>query len=257
MKLSVTGPVWALAVVGLLWGNVLGQISETNVPPSERLLQQELKQQQLRSTTQRVGDQLGSILAEFERNGISGEDVKVLRAIRGVLGKLTEKDMEKVVQLLQQTREAKDAGASTKTATDAYAGQKMIITQLNQLVLEYQRQQALYELSLRFKEFANRESTLMWQGVQLAKRTEGRPATSFSEEQQNSLRMLQIDQEPMKDEVLPVIGKLEKLAKEISDGPAMARPKSALQQAKQGGLLPSLDAAVDDLRVAKLVSATG
>src|SRR6266705_4698269 len=122
MKLSVTGPVWALAVVGLLWGNVLGQISETNVPPNERLLQQELKQQQLRTTTQRVGEQLGSILAEFERNGISGEDVKVLRAIRGVLGKLTEKDMEKVVQLLQQSRHGEGA-ASTKNATDAYAGQ--------------------------------------------------------------------------------------------------------------------------------------
>src|SRR2546423_15077255 len=51
------------------------------------ILQQELKQQQIRSTTQRVGDQLESIIAEFERNGIGGEDVKVLRAIRRGLGK--------------------------------------------------------------------------------------------------------------------------------------------------------------------------
>src|SRR3954471_8100678 len=106
MKCFVTRSFRALAVVVLLGWKVLGQPAETNAPPSERLLQQELKQQQLRTTTQRVGEQLGSILAEFERNGISGEDVKVLRAIRGVLGKLTEKDTEKVVQLLQQTREA-------------------------------------------------------------------------------------------------------------------------------------------------------
>jgi len=257
MNLSVTRFLWVLAAVCLLWGDAFGQLVETNVPPNERLLQQELKQQQLRTTTQRVGEQLGSILAEFERNGISGEDVKVLRAIRGVLGKLTEKDMEKVVQLLQQTREAKDAGASTKTATDAYAGQKMIITQLNQLVLEYQRQQALYELSLRFKEFANRESGFMWQAVQLARITEGRQPNSFNEEQQNMLRLLQIDQEPIKDEVQPVIGQLEKLAKEIQDGPAMERPKAALQQIKEGKLMPSLEAALEDLKVAKLGSATG
>src|ERR1043166_3664192 len=194
--------------------------------PSDRFLQQEQKQQQIRNTTQRVGEQLGAIIAEFDRNGISGEDVKVLRAIRSVLGKLTEKDMEKVLQLLQQSRQARDTAASTKTATDAYAGQKMIVTQLNQLVLEYQRQQALYELSLRFKEFAARESTFMWQAVQLAKRTEGRQANSLSEEQQNSLRLLQIDQEPIKDEVLPVIRKLEKLAREIKEGPAMSDRKS-------------------------------
>lgn len=248
--------IGALAAGGLLGWGLPCQAAESTPPPNERLLQQELKQQQIRTTTQRVGDQLASIINEFDRNGIGGEDVKVLRAIRGVLGKLTDKDMDKVVQLLQQTRQS-EGSASTKNATDAYAGQKMIITQLNQLVLEYQRQQALYELSLRFKEFANRESTFMWQAVQLAKKTEGRQANSFSEEQQNTLRMLQIDQEPIKDELLPVIGKLEKLAKEINDGPTMERPKAALQQIKQGGLVPSLDSAVEDLRTAKLLSATG
>ena len=142
-------------------------------------------------------------------------------------------------------------------ATEAYAGQKMIITQLNQLVLEYQRQQALYELSLRFKEFANRESAFMWQAVQLAKKTEGRQPSSFSEEQLNTLRLLQIDQEPIKDEAIPVIGKLEKMAQEIKDGPAMERCKSALQQVTDGKLLSSLDGAVEDLRASKLLSATG
>src|SRR5947207_3000078 len=82
---------------------------------------------------------------------------------------------------------------------------------------------------------------------QLGKKTDGRQQNSFSEEQQNSLRLLQIDQEPIKDEVLPVIGKLEKLAKEINDGPTAERPKAALQQIKEGGLLLSLDAAVEDL----------
>ena len=41
-------------------------------------------------------------------NGISGEDVKVLHAIRGVLDKLSEKDMAKVLDYLQQSRAATD-----------------------------------------------------------------------------------------------------------------------------------------------------
>ena len=111
-------------------------------PANDRILQQELKQQQLRTTTQRVGDQLEAIIAEFDRNGIAGEDVKVLKAIRAVLGKLTAKDMERVIAFLQESRAANDPTAATQKASDAYAGQKTIITQLKQLVLEYQRQDA-------------------------------------------------------------------------------------------------------------------
>src|SRR5712675_1010161 len=92
-----------LAVVGSFVSSLHAQVaSKTNA--NDQILQQELKQQQIRTTTQRVGDQLENIIAEFDRNGIAGEDVKVLRAIRGVLGRLTEKDMDKVLSFLQQAR---------------------------------------------------------------------------------------------------------------------------------------------------------
>src|SRR5438046_4431464 len=87
-------------------------------PANDRILQQELKQQQLRTTTQRVGDQLEAIIAEFDRNGIAGEDVKVLKAIRAVLGKLTAKDMERVIAFLQESRAANDPTAATQKASD-------------------------------------------------------------------------------------------------------------------------------------------
>ena len=96
MNTSVTRLLRALAGICFLLEAVCGRCAETSgssLQPNP-ILQQEQKQQQIRSTTQRVGEQLAAILAEFDRNGISGEDVKVLRAIRGVLGKLTEKDME-------------------------------------------------------------------------------------------------------------------------------------------------------------------
>src|SRR3954447_25543329 len=223
----------------------------------EGILQQELKQQQLRSTTQRVGDQLASIIGEFERNGISGEDVKVLRAIRGVLGKLTEKDMEKVIQFLQVARTTEDSKAASRNEADAYAGQKTIITQLKQLVLEYQRQQALYDISIRLKELANRQSANMWLGVWLAKTTEGRQLTAYDEGQKNNLRIQEIDQGNIKEEVALVLAQLEKIAKTITDGPIAERPKAALQQVKEGGVSPALDSAVEELKGGKLLSATG
>ena len=104
MNTSASRLLWALAAAGLLFCAAWAKGAETTASPTDRILQQELKQQQIRSTTQRVKEQLGAIIAEFDRNGIGGEDVKVLRAIRSVLGKLTEKDMEKVLQLLQQSR---------------------------------------------------------------------------------------------------------------------------------------------------------
>jgi len=143
MKTSARRWIGFAAALLLVTAAVPAQVA----PSNDRILQQELKQQQIRTTTQRVGDQLASIIAEFDRNGIAGEDVKVLRAIRGVLGKLTDKDMDKVLAFLQEARMSSDPNASTRKASDAYAGQKTIITQLKQLVLEYQRQQALYEIS--------------------------------------------------------------------------------------------------------------
>src|SRR5262245_29542847 len=232
--------------------------AQTPVPSTtDPILQQELKQQQIKNTTQRVGDQLSAIISEFDRNAISGEDVKVLRAIRGVLGTLSEQDMKLVLEYLQRSRDANDPGASAKQATEAYARQKTIKVKLDALVAEYKRQAELYELSLRFKEFAKRQTAYMWQAVDLARRSENKPLTSLSECQQADLRLVQIDQEPMKDEALRYIAQLERITKDNTDGPTAQRPKEALRQANEGGLLAALESANEELKVAKLLSATG
>ena len=237
--------------------------SPANASPNSQtdsLLQQELKQQQLKTTTKRVGDQLEAIVAEFDRNGIQGEDVKVLRAIRSVLDRLTQQDMEKVIGFLQQTRAASDNNASAKHATEAFAGQKTIVVQLQQLVLEYQRQQALYEISLRLKELANRQSANMWLGVGLAKSVGDKAGFSaYDENQRINLRYQQSEQNPLKDEVAAILKKLERVANEMTEGPSADRPKAALQQAKDGGLTPSLESAASELQenTLKLLSAIG
>jgi hypothetical protein len=257
MKLNLSLLGWACVI----W---LAAPARGGEPPgagtADPVLTQEIKQQQIKSTTKKVGDQLEGIIAEFDRNGIAGEDVKVLRAIRSVIDRLSEQDMQKVIGFLQQARAATDAAASAKQATEAYAGQKMIIVQLQQLVLEYQRQQALYEISLRLKELASRQSANMWLGVGLAKSTEGKSGFSaFDENQKISLRYQQSEQTPLREETAGILKKLERLAQEIQDGVAAERPRAAVQQAREGGLLPALDAASGELREdnLKLLSAIG
>src|SRR4051812_25532790 len=112
-------PKHFLCVFVFLLASAMFALAE--VPRGDRLLQSELKQQQIQRTTQRVGDQLSAIIGEFERNGIAGEDVKVLRAIRTVLNRLSEKEMAQVVTLLQQARTASDDNASKKNVIEAYS----------------------------------------------------------------------------------------------------------------------------------------
>ena len=231
--------------------------AENSSPRGDRLLQSELKQQQIQRTTQRVGDQLSSIIDEFERNGITGEDVKVLRAIRLVLGRLSEKEMTQVITLLQQAQKAPDDSNAKRDVTDAYSGQKTIIMQMKQLLLEYQRQQALYEMSIMLRGLAARQSANMRVGVWLARQTESRQINHFSEDEKRYLQQQEIDQVALKDEIGLVLNKLDKLSRESDGTPAGERPRAALEQAKNGGLLTALEGSVEDLKTAKLLSATG
>src|SRR5258706_1939020 len=85
-----------------------------DAPPAgiDPLIQKEFKQQQIRTTTQKLAEQLGDLTSEFDRNGIGGDDLQVLRSIRAVLGNLTDQQMEQVINLLQQARSVGDASSS-------------------------------------------------------------------------------------------------------------------------------------------------
>src|SRR5438067_8520212 len=82
-----------------LWG-ILPAFSAPAAAPAidQRVRESERKQQMIRTSTQHIGEDLASIITEFENNGMGeGEDVKVLRAIKSVLGKLSDKEMARVI----------------------------------------------------------------------------------------------------------------------------------------------------------------
>ena len=222
----------------------------------DRILQSELKQQQIRSTTQRVNDQLAAIVGEFERNGIGGEDVGVLKSIQSVLGHLSEKEMAKIVDMLQEARSATDPNAARRRLLDADSGQKNIIVKLKQLMDEYKRQQALFDLSMRFAQLAERQNLNMKEAIWLESLVRGKTVDRYEEAQQIPWRQQVINQEAIRDEVKLALARLDDLIKQ-ADSASMDRAKAAKHLATNGRLEPYLEATLTDLNGGRILSAAG
>jgi signal recognition particle subunit SEC65 len=238
-----------LAAGVLVLGAIAGRPPSAATEPAaqaDRLRQSEVKQQMIRTQTGKVSEMLGFLVNEFERNGIGGDDVQILKAIQSVLGGLTDKEMHLVIGLLQEARSAGDPLAARKSVVNAYSGQKNIIVQLRQVLLEYQRRIALYEISLRLEQLAVRQDGNMKTTVRLAKETDNRKVQDYNEGQKSTLQVQQIEEQSLKEETRLVVSRLETIAKE-SDAATAERLKEALQKAKDGQLEPSLATAVEDL----------
>ena len=67
------------AVLRMVFMLCLSAWSSLAAPAEDPLQQQSTKQELIKTSTSRVGVQLDQILTEFDLNGISGEDVKILQ----------------------------------------------------------------------------------------------------------------------------------------------------------------------------------
>lgn len=249
----------------VIWGIVLFLSTElvfsqeTNVkstPSTERILQSEIKQQQIRSSTQRVGEQLKTIIEEFERNGITGEDIQVLKSVESVLGELSDRDMLRIIELLQQARLIPDYTASQTRMLEAFSTQKSIIIKLKQLLDEFKKQQALYELSILFNRLAERQNANLKEAVALEPLIQNRSIDKLSDSQKVPLQVQSTEQEFIKEESMLAISKLETLARDTTTATA-EYPGKGLDIVAKTDLKNLLQKAVDDLRSARLYSAIG
>ena len=235
----------------LLW-LVLGaavSIRAADLAPSDeqqQIQQQETRQEQIKASTRRIAEQLDSLIAEFQRNGIAGDDVKILSGIRSVLGRLSEKDMARVVVLLQQAREKTDA-TSRQKVTAAYSGQKGIILQLRHLLLEFQRQQALQDLAARFEELANKQTLNLKEASSLADLKASARRNVSNERQALSLQLQEIQQTAIRDESEVTLNLAQKIIRD-GEGDIAATASTVVQKAQNEQLLPGLAQAVKDLK---------
>jgi hypothetical protein len=216
-------------------------------PINQRVRESERRQQMIRTQTQRIGEELGAIIAEFDNNGLGqGEDVKVLRAIKNVLGKLSDKEMARIIELLGAAR-GDDASTSRSKVAQAFGGQKTVVVELRQLLLEYERQQELYALSMRFAQLANRQNGNLKDAKRLVRSSGNKRVDSFDENQKISLTVQKDEQLAIRDEAMGVINRLGVLAKD-SDSATAERLTASLESAQKNKIEDSLRNAADELK---------
>ncbi len=231
-------------------GALLAQVAPDSLRQSESL------QQQIRGRTSEVAGSIKTIISEFQRNGLGdAEEVHTLVAISGVLDKLTAEEMSRVVDLLQQARSGEDAGAARRNVTDAYTSQKVIIAQLGQLLIEYERQQELYRLSQQIETLAERQDGNLKAVIRLAREAGRTTPSQYTAEQQMSFEVQKNEQAALKQEIAQAIQKIETLA-ETADGETARRLKDAVRQARQKNLEQLAGAAEEDLNTGNLFRAT-
>lgn len=217
---------------------------------SPRLQSQELRQAHLQRLTGRVDRRLSTIIDEFERNGLTGIDVRVLKSIDTVLENLTLQEMSDIVESLSLAQQ--QATSPQRHAVSAFVGQKSVLLQLHQIQLEYQRQLALNALSLRFQELGDRQTVNLHDDVAFVFRKGDN--RHFSNEDRIALRMQQTEQHSLNDETAML---LDRLASMIDGSPDDTRSAQAVTFAHDARLVPIMQASLDDLDKDRLMSSAG
>ena len=217
------------------------------------LIRQEVQQGNIGASLGRVARQLDAVIEEYDRNGLEGDDVDTLKRFRGMLNNLTRSEVTKIVKQLEQARLLK--AENNQNAFGAFAGQKQVTVQLEQIYLEWQRQQIFRELSSRFNRLAGTQRSNMQRTVEMYNKMAESSAYRYRDESKIDLRIQELDQAGINDEAGTLIKKLEELNEKLDAG-VDPRPKLAMEKIT-AELNPALDGALADLKGSKLASAAG
>jgi trimeric autotransporter adhesin len=223
--------------------------------PADQLRTQESHEQQLRSQTQTIAQQIDLIISEFDRNGMGhGQDVKTLRSIRAVLGELSDEQMQKVIVLLQQARGASDGGLTDEK--QAYSAQQGIIGQFRDLLNQYEKDKSLYELSDRFDRLAKRQAANLRSAVDLAQTSAGKKVDQLDAAASAALATQQSEQASLAGETTDALSAAKGLLDSLGGADADQLNK-ALAAANSAHLFTMISAAAADLQTDDLFRASG
>jgi hypothetical protein len=211
------------------------------------LLRQEVKQNNISISLKRVALQLDSVIAEYHRNGLEGDDVDMLRRFRSMLDRLTSAEVAAVVKKLQAAQLVNaDPKATSKNALAAFSGQKQVVFALNQIYDDWQSQQGFRLISTRFERLAKTQHSNLQRAVEMGAKSRDSNSYRYSESDKIDLRIQELDQEGINEEAASLgtlLGKLDKKFK----GTKEQRAEKALAEVKST-LQPALDRALNDLK---------
>ena len=181
----------------LIGTGATAQVLETGTTPASQplgeaeLRQSATRQEQIRTEARVLVDRLDEFKTEYTRNGLAtGEDFETLKSVRGVLGSLSDEEMEKVVGLLKQAAEL--TGDTPDQMARAYSAQKDISLQLKQILAAHEQQLDIDALARGVRQLTDRQSANLSTAIdarQLAaqdKSPNGKTAVAASEQAQQS-----------------------------------------------------------------------
>ena len=202
----------------IIFGLLLTSVCPVSSAPTKKISNLTLQRRgqiSINDSLKRVKAQLNGIIAEYNRNGLEGDDLKALKRFQGMLNKLTEEEITRIIKQLESSNLLK--GDKTKdSALTAFDTQKNVITELNTIYLEWQQEQIFRELSDRFMKLADVQRINMRQAVKTAQTHNQIIPTNPSEEYKIDIRIQELDQTGVIDESGALIKKLEALNKKLS-----------------------------------------
>jgi len=220
---------------------------------NDRMQQNEIQQKELQDDTQKLVAQLDAMIEAYHRNGLGGDDLKSLEALHSVLKNLSDADMKKVIQSLQQAQALDNPKAAFQLIANAYSGQKGISVRLKQLIAGYQRIQTALDVSDEISKLADRQATNLRNGVILAQFTGNKKPEEYDESTKASIEAQQSEQKAIGDELKIAGAKVEALAKDADDKEMADSLNQGVAQVAE--LIPNLDAASASLQQSQFTQA--
>ena len=225
---------------------------------ADPIQQQEHGQTVIVQDTDRLSGQLDGLVNEFERNGLSGSDVDVLKAIQSVLHELSTEQMPVIIRELGKGKITASLREKRMHLLTASGDQKSAAIQMRQLLLEHQLQIELHHLADRVQELGNRQSRNLHETIALVIAQGKRNAARRANEFRVSRQLQETEQSVLNDEITAILARLEQIhGEKPNHGTIETRPGEALELAAAESLTEQLSTSQTEIAADRLMNAAG
>ncbi len=219
--------------------------------PVEQARASGVRQGEIQAGTQKLGAELDSMIDEYQRNGLAGDDLKNLKDLRGTISKLSDDDMRQILAILQTAGAKSDPQGVLKALADAYSRQKGMLSRLHEILAAYADDQEALELSHSVEQLADREAANLATGIQTARWELG--SQHNAEALDAAMEGQTAEQKSIGDELRQLNARMGRFTGDSVEKALAGRFKEGIQQADKA--LPSVDAASASLDQKQLFNA--
>ena len=208
---------------------------------------QESREGEIQVTSHGLVEQLDSMIDEYDRNGLKGDELKSLKGLRNILGRVSDQDMAKILAILRQAGVQNNPGAALNAIADAYSKEKGVLIEMKRILASYASAEEALELSQAVNELADRQAANLQSGVEAAEyiaEHDDQTAVAASLQGQGT------EQKSIADEMTLLEKKIADFAKDPNNATLAERFNKGVQDAAK--IDPVLASATDSLGQRKL-----